>query len=72
MNRQCTTKGEKKFSEEENLEKENSERENFGRKFIERYSWSVVRSASFHSYFTSLGRINEISSSRGSCEATKR
>jgi hypothetical protein len=56
----------------ENLEKENSERENFGKKFIERYAWSVVRSASFHSSFTSSTGIDEIVGSRGSCEATKR
>jgi hypothetical protein len=46
-------------------------RENFGRKFRDRYAWSVVRTVPIHSSFTSSTEIDRIVGSRGSCEATK-
>jgi hypothetical protein len=47
-------------------------RENFGRKFRDRYAWSVVRIVSIHSSFTSSTGIDGIVSRRGSCEVAIR
>jgi hypothetical protein len=51
---------------------ENFERENFGKKFRDRYAWSVVSSVYFHSSFTYSVGIDGIVEIKGSCKAVER